>query len=738
MVSKSPARGGSSSGNSGSGAKSPTDRSIDGFQSRAFVPALTTLILTASAEGAVAAAACGEEGFFAALLGFLAGFSVLVIVLILPAILLGWLVDHSSVRTLGRGINIGLCGVEPGNPAVALVLGAIVISLSVAFSALAGRALMDAMTAPFAAFGEALVMIGALGLLTLFAALVGPVAIEFGRDIKVPRLPHAVQAAIVLFFGSGALLVLSLAFLPAEWAPLPTAAVAGLGIGLLPSVQRRAMPIVSGRRMAVTVVALVLLAVGMLSTLELLPGSTKRAILYRAPYAGTLLGVIHSLIDCDSDGFSGILLGGDCDDSNPRIHPGAHDVPGNGKDEDCSGIDARLYTPPKEPSFKRPASLAQQNNIVLIMLDALRPDHLGFNGYSRPTSPNIDRFHKESVWFSRAYTSAPNTNFALASTFTGYDFRKVPHRTSHGKRFTLLSGAHTVAEDLKKKGYDTVGFTISYVIHHIKGVGQGFRVWKTPWPTDDWRKAFGKAATITTDAAINYLNDVARDGSRPFLLFVHYRFCHDPYRKHDEWDFGDAPVDRYDSALAYGDREVGRLLATLDAREDRSRTAIIMCSDHGELFGDHGLTAHGQSLYEADARILLLARLPSIEPQVVDTPVFLTDLAPTILDLASLPKRGDSQGWSLFAPIVGGQEIPLRPLFLYTFLKRGRIHREASAVVQWPFKYIRDSRTHTEEIYNVDSDPDEVHNLTKSAGAKHKQLSELLDAYESYVANKQK
>jgi arylsulfatase A-like enzyme len=223
--------------------------------------------------------------------------------------------------------------------------------------------------------------------------------------------------------------------------------------------------------------------------------------------------------------------------------------------------------------------------------------------------------------------------------------------------------------------------------------------------------------------------------NKPYLLFTHYRCNHDPYIRHKAWDFGMRPVDKYDSATAYCDSEIARLLDTLEARQDYNRTALFVFSDHGELFGDHGLTNHGNSLYEADVRILLMVKIPSVAPRKVSTPVLLTDLAPTIMDLAGL-KSSDMTGWSLLTHLLAKKKIPHRPLFLFTDLRRGSIKRDVSGVVSWPFKYIRDQRARVDELYNIKSDPKETQNLVSVNKEKLDKLKTVLDKFDAYLAEK--
>ncbi|MDJ0764635.1 MAG: sulfatase-like hydrolase/transferase [Myxococcota bacterium] len=692
------------------------------------------IIFAACAEGVVTARGVftGGGSGAAALVGFFAAALLITVPLLLASVALYFLISRPSVRTLGERLCQGLTGSKSNGASTAIVMSAIVLGGSVGVGTAVGSALSGSVTPLFVALAAASSAIAALALLTLCAVPLGQRIAYFidqrglGKSIAV----NPVMAVVVVAIGAFAAFNSAL---PWHWSLLPTALLIGIACGLYPRFHRGFLePLIKTRpRILGFIGTVALLAIAMTTMAKTLPRTVQHALTFHAPYAGSLIAIVGTLSDWDGDGYPSLLFGEDCNDHDPRIHPDARDVLGNGIDENCTGADARAYVPDPPPGFIRPPSLRSKPNIVLILLDALRPDHVGFAGYHRPTTPRLDAFKETAVWFGRAYTPTPRTRGAMASLFTGRDARNTPRRNEPGNRFTLKPQAVTVAETLAKVGYDTVGYTISYVAQHIRGLGQGFRIWQTPWPTEQWRKVFGRAATKTANAAIEYINDVPPDGSRPFFLFTHFRCNHDPYIKHPEWDFGDRDIDKYDSATAYCDREVGRLLDTLVARSDADQTALFVFSDHGELFGDHGYTNHGNSLYEPDVRIVLLVKIPGVDPQTVMSPVLLTDIVPTISALANVPPPKGGNGFNLLSYVTGEEKkLYQRPLFLFTDLKKGAIKRDASAVVQWPYKGIYDRKLGQKEVYHLESDPLESSNLSARNKQKSNQLFELLESYE--------
>lgn len=706
-------------------------------QGRAFAWRWTFVALVAAlgeGVGAMVSASAAGGGRDAIIWAALEAAAVLAPALLVLAQIGSTLGRLSHTRTFGEA----LVRAWGGNPGLALLLGAGALAGAGDAAGWIGYRFLGAMSGGFATAATVIVALLLGVALLLVSAYVGAwLAPWLDRYGKRWRLLGSIgsPALIAALLAGVAMTVLALLLSP-YYVLSPLAACAAVAFThadkAMKGIERRL-----GRIPAWPVVVLLVpLCTLALFHLPKLPIEAQFSVLYRAPYASLVVGGVRSAFDRDRDGYSPILGGGDCNDSDPAIHPGAPDNPDNGTDENCSGQDAHAYQPVLEPREARPAALPPRMNVVLVQMDALRPDHLGFAGYSRPTSPELDRFRSTATWFKRAYTPAPSTRFATPALLTGFDVEQIPQERGPRIDLTVLPTT-TVAGRLIPFGYDRVGYTISYLAQHIHGLEQGFRIWKTPWPVEEWKETYPTAATLTTDAALDYLKTVAPDGQSPYLLFLHYQCNHDPYIKHDEWDYGSREIDLYDSALNYCDQELGRLVHTLEGRPDYDRTAVVVYSDHGELFGEHGFIRHGNTLYEPDVRALLLLRLPGNKVATVDDAVTLTDLAPTTLELASVPKDGRILSWSLLRYLYPpGAHRDARPIFLYTDLTRGTVHYEGRGVVDGDYKYIHDLGSGIEELYRLGSDPNERYNLATVEPDRRERMAEMVDSWESYVTTR--
>ncbi|HEY8076697.1 MAG TPA: sulfatase-like hydrolase/transferase [Labilithrix sp.] len=522
---------------------------------------------------------------------------------------------------------------------------------------------------------------------------------------------HATPAVVTAWVALAPALVL----LPRSLLVSPIAAVGGFVLGAcgFPRASRR------------SAIAALLVCATAYAAFGSIAANARHELLAHAPLAGRIVRTARAFVDRDRDGYSPILAGGDCDDSDPHIHPGAHDIPGNGIDENCTGADATPYVRAEEPAHARPAAIPTRPNIMLVQLDAMRPDHLHFAGYPRATSPRLDRFQKSATWFRRAYTPAPSTRWAMPAVFTGGEIEQIPLTRAPGKDTALLEGMPTFADRLAPLAYERGGFPIAYVTEHFAGLGRGFATWRSA--------SSASLPEPTTDAALEWL--ATRDATRPFLLFVHYACTHDPYLPTPARPFGSTEMDRYDSGAARCDGEAGRLFDALDRRSDADHTVVIVFSDHGELFGEHGFTQHGNSLFESDVRVLLLARFPGMTPRTVDVPVSLVDIYATVLTLAGFDPPDDGPAWDLL-PFAAGEAVPgaeHRPIFLANGIAMPG--REMSrAIVVDDAKYVRDLESGAEALYDLRTDPDERVDLALREPARRDALRERLESWLSATA----
>jgi arylsulfatase A-like enzyme len=678
------------------------------------IPLLAALGAAVGEAGAALAAAhaSGAAASDAALAALVSAAVVWVV-----ALPLAGLVAASSriraVKVLGASLRDGLGGGRadaPGHPLAACAVLAAASAAGAAAAFAVADALTGAMSARFAGLALACLVLGVFAV----AALAG--AVMTGATVPAVRrgaahVSGAVRRAVmaVALLSAVALVVAGLrTFLPWLYVGLPAGGLLGAFAGVALGRGRMFLPV-----LMVGAAVAWLLSAGAVLFSPALPAPVLAIVSYRAPYASLLFGAASPLVERASP-----VTGADVSATGPR----------------GAARPAHAYVPPPPRRVALPAAIPRPANLVVILVDALRPDHLGFAGYARPTSPRIDRFREGATWWKNAYTPSPSTRFAMASLFTGKDPRRTPHQDLGGNRFRLLPNARTVAEALRPVGYRRHGLTISYVKHHNLGLGQGFEHWATPWHVDDWKRTYPVAAELTSAAALTWLSGQA-PGASPYLLFLHYRCTHDPYFKYPQWDFGNAPVDRYDSALRYCDQEIGRVLDAVEAREDYDRTTVVLLSDHGELFGDHGHTSHGNTLFEPDVRVLLLTRIPGVSRPTVVTPVLLTDLAPTMLELAGASPRSGMDGRSLL-PHLMERPRPMgeRPLFMFTDLRRGTVRYRGSAVLQWPLKLIRDERLGQVALYDVAEDPAEQKDQSLAREDDLRRLSRLLDSYDAYLA----
>ena len=219
-------------------------------------------------------------------------------------------------------------------------------------------------------------------------------------------------------------------------------------------------------------------------------------------------------------------------------------------------------------------------------------------------------------------------------------------------------------------------------------------------------------AAETTDVGLAEL-DRLNKLEKPFFLFVHYIDPHEPYRvRGTDPIFGERRlVDRYDGEVHYFDRHVSRLLSRIEEIQRERKVAVIVTSDHGEAFREHGLLYHGRTLYNEEIHVPLMIQGPDFEPATVPNPVGLVDVAETIRNFAKIPRRV-SDGMALQGMMKSPETQ--RPTTLFSELlpyPRYNQHRLAAISEDGRWKLIRNLTRNTIELFELPGDPTEKQNV---------------------------
>lgn len=340
---------------------------------------------------------------------------------------------------------------------------------------------------------------------------------------------------------------------------------------------------------------------------------------------------------------------------------------------------------------------AQPPNVLLITVDTLRRDALGWLGGSNDT-PELDRLAAEGFRFPTAVTPVPITLPAHTSLFTGL----VPKR--HGVRDNgrLVSATPpTLAERLGEKGYRTAAFVSGFPLESIFGLDRGFDHYDDEFP--DGRRGFlERRAADTAAAAAEWIR--SQDGA-PWFVWVHFYDPHDPYEPPREfWRPG--PRGSYDGEVAYVDYAVGELRRALP--QQPRDTLTIFTADHGEGLGEHGEDTHGYFIYDSTVVVPLVLHWPGrLDAGESDFAARLVDVSPTVLDLLGAPPLPGVDGVTL-RPVLEGETSPSRPALVETrlpWLYFGWAPLEALRYDDW--KLIVAPRP---ELYDLVEDPGETAN----------------------------
>jgi arylsulfatase A-like enzyme/Tfp pilus assembly protein PilF len=374
-------------------------------------------------------------------------------------------------------------------------------------------------------------------------------------------------------------------------------------------------------------------------------------------------------------------------------------------------------------------------SVVLITIDTVRADHLGCYGYRRIETPSIDQLASEGIRFEHAYAQVPLTlpSHTVIMTGTYPMFNGVRDLTSPGLTTTLP----TLAEIFQKNGYRTAAFVSSFVLNSMWGLKRGFEVYDDE--TDQARGASSSPSLLerrgdrTMERALAWLDSHA---DRPFFLWVHLYDPHSPYRPPEPY-FSRYAGHLYDGEIAFDDAQLALLFARLRQLKLYDGALIVLTSDHGESLGEHGEAEHGFFIYNATVHVPLIVKLPGAShgSRVVADPAGLVDLAPTIAELCRIPRRFTQsfQGH----PLVGVQEhegAPSAPaVYAESYYPRNTFGwHELRALITSQYKYINTTRA---ELYDLERDSDEMHDLAAGQSALAAALRDELQALEGRFTN---
>jgi arylsulfatase A-like enzyme len=379
----------------------------------------------------------------------------------------------------------------------------------------------------------------------------------------------------------------------------------------------------------------------------------------------------------------------------------------------ASAAEVTAASPPAAP---RPGPF----NVLLIVIDSLRAD-MPWAGYRRNIAPNLTRFAKRAVQFTRGYAISPVTARSVAPLLCG-TYPSEMERTGHF--FTTYYPANLfLGERLQPLGHRTVA-VLAHAYFYGGGMKQGFGEYHVLSGTmldDPEPKPTSERLTIAAERYIARAADPS--GEHLFFAYLHYMDPHSEYIEHEDGpDFGKDLRDRYDGEVFYTDRWVGALLSWLGKQPFGPKTAIIVTADHGEGFGEHGHYRHGYEVWEALVHVPLLIYVPGATPRHIDTPRSHIDLAPTILELMGVPADPPYRGKSLVGEIFGAPADP-RPVVVD--LPRDNLQDRRRAVIDGNLKLIGRGDDERWLLYDLGEDPRETKNLTETEPNEFRRMRKL-------------
>jgi len=388
-------------------------------------------------------------------------------------------------------------------------------------------------------------------------------------------------------------------------------------------------------------------------------------------------------------------------------------------------------------------------NIILIVIDATRADHLECYGYARSTAPNICGFAEEGVKFNNMFATTPSTKTSVGSLFTSL----YPGQHHAINNTDMLSdNLNTLMEVIKSNNYSTYAVNSNVGISSRYEYNQGADLW---------------IDVLDNNSAEN-VNKVVFDileqkDKQPFFMYIHYVDPHDPYLALEPYSHffnGDYEGEvtgnlsklcykcnnlslicnkcnkdeiiqqlslYYDNEIAYVDHEIGELLKRLKDVGVYNNTIIVITADHGELFMEHGYLRHSNGLYSEVINVPLIIRDPRKENNIsVSTYVSTIDIFPTIIDLVGVETNSNIMGESVFDV----NDKPNRDIFLDN--DRSQTINPQIGVISEGHKLIKDLETGEYTLFDIEGDPQERNNIITLSSSSQEHINILQGLEKAY------
>lgn len=377
---------------------------------------------------------------------------------------------------------------------------------------------------------------------------------------------------------------------------------------------------------------------------------------------------------------------------------------------------------------------AARPDVVLIVIDTLRADHLPSYGYRHDTAPFLRELAESGVVYEQCYAPSSWTAPSTASLFTSVLPNQ--HGVTMGDRYyrpgrvdpppvrinRIPVDLVTIPEVFRDAGYRTYAITDNYFISEVGGFSRGF----DRFVQYDYRTADAVNALL-----MKWKREIL-DDEEPYFLYLHYVDPHWPYHPRDPWyvdsGSGSESIRAYDSEIHYVDDRIRQVSEAFGWDEN---TLLIVTSDHGEEFSEHGDEGHRFKLYQELLHVPLFIRFPAAAASAsrVAGAVSLIDLLPTLRAWLALPADEQDMGISLL-PSVHGESVPDRAIFAMRTKEADVLLEDKVAVIRGNEKLILTRPDGVEELYELSIDPTEQTNRATAAAATSRDLRRIIDAFE--------